>query len=76
MNFVKAMDRLPLILKIILAIPALDVVWVIYRLIKSMAKSNMLGAILAIVLIFVGLPFLWFVDIISILLTGTVLWVD
>jgi len=76
MNFVKAMDRLPLILKIILAIPALDVVWVIYRLIKSMAKSNMLGTILAIVLIFVGLPFLWFVDIISILLTGTVLWVD
>lgn len=76
MNFVKAMDRLPLILKIILAIPALDVVWVIYRLIKSMAKSNMLGTILAIVLIFVGLPFLWFIDIISILLTGTVLWVD
>lgn len=76
MGFVKAMDELPLIVKIILAIPMLDVIWVIYRLIKSLAKNNTVGIVLAIVLLFVGIPFLWIVDMIFLVLKGNVLWVD
>ena len=39
MNFVKAMDNLPFILKLILALPGLDIVWGIYRLVKGVAKK-------------------------------------
>ena len=76
MEFVKAMDKLPLIVKIILAIPMLDVIWVIYRLVKSLAKNNTIGIVLAVVLLFVGIPFLWLVDMIFLVLNGKVLWVD
>ena len=76
MKFLKAMDGLPLIVKIILAIPALDIIWVIYRIVKSLAKGNMLGVILGVVLIIVGLPFLWLVDMIFIVLKGQVFWID
>ncbi len=75
-SFIKTMDDLPLIVKVIFAIPALDVIWVIYRLVKSLDKNHTLGIVLAVILIFVGLPFLWLVDIIWIVLNGTVLWVD
>lgn len=75
-KFIKAMDDLPLIVKFILAIPALDIIWVIYRLVKSLTKDNMLGVILAIILIVVGLPWLWLVDMIFIVLKGQVLWID
>ncbi len=75
-KFVKVMDGLPLIVKFILAIPFLDIIWVIYRLVKSLSKDNMLGVVLAIVLIIVGIPFLWLVDMIFIVLKGQVLWID
>lgn len=75
-KFVKVMDGLPLIVKFILAIPFLDIIWVIYRLVKSLSKNNMLGVVLAIVLIIVGIPFLWLVDMIFIVLKGQVLWID
>ncbi|MDY0345866.1 MAG: hypothetical protein RBR44_04870 [Bacilli bacterium] len=76
MKFVKAMDDLPMIVKFILALPALDIVWVIYRIIKSYAKGNMLGVVLGVVLVIVGLPFLWLIDMIFIVLKGQVFWID
>jgi hypothetical protein len=70
------MDDLPMIVKFILALPALDIVWVIYRIIKSYAKGNMLGVVLGVVLVIVGLPFLWLIDMIFIVLKGQVFWID
>ncbi|MFI3128749.1 MAG: hypothetical protein R3Y18_01665 [Bacillota bacterium] len=58
------------------ALPVLDIVWVVYRLIKSISKKNTLGIILGIVLIIVGIPFLWIVDIITIVLFDKVIWID
>ncbi len=75
-KLIETIDSLPLILKIILAIPALDIVWVIYRIARSLEKKNMIGVIIAVVAIIVGLPWLWLVDIICILLKGTVWWID
>lgn len=72
--FVKAFDGLPKVAKIILAIPFLDILWVIYRLCKSVAEKNTLGIVLAIVLIIVGIPFLWLVDIITLIVCDKVLW--
>ncbi len=73
---IKAMDALPKLLKIILALPALDIVWNIYRVGRSLADGNIVGIVLGIVLIIVGIPFMWLVDIITILLFDKVIWVD
>ncbi len=75
-SFIKAIDDLPTLVKLILALPGLDIVWVIYRLLRSLVKNNILGVIVAVVAIVVGLPWLWLVDIICILLNGKVWWVD
>ena len=75
-NFVDAMEKLPLWLKIVLALPALDIIWVIYRLAKSIDKNNTIGIVLAVVLIIIGIPFLWLIDIITLLISNYVLWID
>jgi len=75
-ELINAVDNLPTLVKIILAIPALDIVWWIYRLARSLDKQNLVGIVIAIVLLIVGIPFLWLVDMISILVKGTVIWID
>lgn len=75
-NLIKAIDSLPTLLKIILALPALDIVWNVYRVARSLAHDNLIGAVLGAVLIVVGLPFMWLVDILTLLFTGNVLWID
>ncbi len=73
---IKALDKLPKWAKIILALPVLDIIWNIYRLIKSVKKDNVLGIVLAVVLIVIGIAFMWLVDIITIALNDRVLWID
>ena len=73
-ELIKSFDNLPKIVKLILAIPALDIIWVIYRIIKSVRDNNTLGIVLGVVLLFVGVPFLWLIDIICIIMKDTVWW--
>ena len=75
-SFIKAIDSLPYIVKIILCIPALDIVWGIYRLIKSLDKSNVVGIVLALVLLIVGVPFVWLIDLLCVLFGGKIWWID
>ena len=70
------MDNLPKLIKLILAIPALDIIWVLYRLCRSLDKNNMVGVILGVVLIFVGIPFMWLIDILCFLFKDKVWWID
>lgn len=73
-TLIKWFDDAPKWLKIILALPFLDIVWVIYRIGKSIAKNDMIGIVLGIVLLIFGIPFLWLIDIITIVLSDKVLW--
>jgi hypothetical protein len=73
-ELIKSFDNLPKIVKLILAIPALDIIWVIYRIVKSVRDNNMLGIILGVILLFAGFPFLWLIDIICIIMKDTVWW--
>lgn len=75
-SIIKALHDLPMLVKVILALPALDVVWVVYRLLRSLDKNNILGVVIAVLAIFVGLPWLWLVDILCIVLKGDVWWID
>ncbi len=76
-KFIKMMDDLPLIVKIILAIPMLDIIWNVYRLCRSIEKKNTLGIVLGIVVIlFLSWNIVAIFDIIFIILKNTVWWID
>jgi len=65
-EYVKFIDGLPLILKVILALPGLDgIFYGIYRI----CKGRIIIGILWIVL---GFAILWIIDIITIILNGKV----
>ena len=73
-DLIKAIDELPLLIKVILAIPALDIVWGIYRICRSVDKNNTAGIVVSVILLFV--PFMWLVDILMILMKGNVWCLD
>ena len=64
-EFRKFIDSLPLILRIILALPLLDgIVYGIYRI----CKGNIPNVILGIIWIFAGSAITWVVDLVFLLL--------
>ena len=75
-GFVNAFDGFSKVVKVLLALPFLDILWVVYRLCKSISSKNTWGVVLAVIMLIGGIPFLWLVDIISIVLTDKVLWIE
>lgn len=67
-TFIKWMDDLPWILKIIFAIPALDIVWAVYRIVKGVKDSNVLLLVLGILWIVPGATFAWLIDLITVII--------
>ncbi len=75
-DLVKAIEGLPKIVKFILNL-FWGVLGNIYRLIRSIAKKNLVGIVLACVLLICGGFFiLWFIDLIFILLDKEIWWID
>ncbi len=75
-DLVKALEGLPYIVRVLLTI-----FWGIYgnllRLFKSLAKSNILGIVLAVILLICGGFFiLWIIDVVCVLLGKTIWWID
>lgn len=75
-SLVKAFDLLPKWVKVILALPVLDIVWAIYRLCRSISKGNALGIVLAVLMLIFCPVIFWLVDIITLILIDRVLWID
>jgi hypothetical protein len=72
-DLIKAIDNLPQIVKLILCIPMLDIVWTVYRLLRSLVANNMVGIVVSIILFFCA-PFVWLIDLICIILNKKVWW--
>ena len=70
-EFLKSLDNLPLLVKLILCIPAIHIVWGIYRIISALDAGNVVALIIHIILLFI--PIMWIVDFVMILLTDNVL---
>lgn len=68
-GIVKWFDEAPLWLKVIFALPGLDIIWAIYRIIKGAAYGKIGLIIIGILWIVLGWAILWIIDIISILVT-------
>ena len=68
MGFVKWMDKAPLWLKVVFALPFLDIVWAIYRLVKGVCTGKMTTLLGGILWLLAGWAILWIIDIVSIVL--------
>lgn len=68
--FINSVDSLPILLKVILAIPALDIIWNIYRIVCAIEEKSFWGLVVAVILCFV--PITWIIDIVFILMKGNV----
>ena len=70
------LDDLPRIVKFILVLIG-DLFANVYRLCRSIAKNNVLGIILAVLLLLTGgFLILWIIDLVMIVVKGTVWWID
>ena len=69
-DLVKSLNNLPLLAKLILCIPGLDIVWSIGRVCNGLAKKDTLWTVIGILTIVPGAAFMWAVDAVLILLRG------
>lgn len=67
-SMVKWFDNAPLWLKIIFALPILDFVWAIYRIVKGAAYGKLGLIIIGILWLLLGWGILWIIDIVSIII--------
>ncbi|MBE6604990.1 MAG: hypothetical protein E7639_04730 [Ruminococcaceae bacterium] len=75
-ELIKALDNLPWLVKLILCVPALDIVWCISRVCRSLVKENLLGVVLGILTIIPGAAFVWVIDILCVLVNKKIWWID
>ena len=66
MDFVKWMDKAPLWLKIVFALPVLDIVWAVYRIVKGVVKKEPAILVGGILWILLGWAALWIIDLVCI----------
>ena len=65
-GFVKWLDDAPIWLKIIFALPGLDIVWAIYRIVKGAAYGKTAVLVGGVLWLLLGWIALWLIDIITI----------
>lgn len=75
-DLIKAIDGLPKIVRF-LGTLIWGILTNIYRLCRSIAKQDVLGIVLAIILLLCGGFFiLWIIDLVCILLDKSIWWID
>jgi len=69
-GLIEAIDNLPFIVKLILCIPAIDIIWGIYRVVKYLDPISPLMLVISILTIVPGATIIWILDIICVILKG------
>ena len=75
-ELVKSFEDLPQIAKIILAIPCLDIIWAIVRIIKGVAYKNAVTLVAGILWIFPGCFICWIADLVCAVLDRDFLFME
>jgi len=72
-DLVRSFDRLPFIVKLILALPGIDgIAWGIYRIAKGIDQKDTLMLVMGIVWIVAGATILWIIDLVTVILYNKV----
>lgn len=66
-GLVKWFEDAPVWLKIIFALPVLDIIWAFFRIVKGAVKGKISLVIIGILWIILGWAILWVIDIVSII---------
>ncbi len=69
-DFISQVNGLPLILKIILCIPVLEIFYGICRVINGAAKNDVLWILLGVLTIIPGAFFMWVLDLVWVIVKG------
>lgn len=69
-NLIKQVNNLPLIVKLLLCIPAIEIFYGICRVVNGIAKDDVLWIVLAILTIIPGAVFMWVIDLVWVLTKG------
>lgn len=69
-ELIRTVNGLPLIAKVILCIPVLDIFYSICRVVQGIAKGDVLWIVLGVLTVIPGAFFMWIVDLIWVLLKG------
>lgn len=69
-DLLKAIDSLPWIVKLILCIPALDIVWAIYRIVKGVVKKDTALIVIGALWIIGGCTVTWVFDLVTTVMYG------
>ena len=67
-DLLKAVDKLPWIAKLILCLPALDIVWAVYRIIKGVVAKDNVKVIIGAVWILGACTITWIFDLVTVIL--------
>lgn len=67
-DLIKLVNDLPWIVKVILCIPALDIVWAIYRIIKGIVEKNGVKVVIGIIWIIGACSITWIFDLVTTIL--------
>ena len=75
-SLVKTLEGLPWLIRVILTL-FVGIYANLLRLFRSLAAKNIIGIVLAIILLFCGGFFiLWFIDLIMVLIGKNIWWID
>ena len=67
-GMVKWFENAPVWLKVVFALPGLDIIWAIFRVVKGAVKKDYGLVIIGVLWIILGWAILWIIDIVSIAL--------
>ena len=73
-GLIKWFEDAPIWLKIIFALPFLDVIWGVFRIIKGAVKKDFGIMIIGILWVLLGWGILWIIDIVSIAIKKHHIW--
>jgi hypothetical protein len=69
-DLIKAVDKLPKLAKIILCLPFLDIVWAVYRIVKGVAKKDLVTILIGVIWVIGGCTITWVFDLITTIMYG------
>ncbi len=75
-DLVKIYKDLPWILKLILCIPAIEIVTSVFRLFAALDSKSIVRIVIAVLTIIPGAVFMWIVDLICVIMKGNGFLID
>lgn len=74
MDMIKWFESAPVWLKVIFALPGLDIIWAIFRIVKGAVKGKIGLVVVGILWLILGWAILWIIDIVTILINKHPIW--